>query len=127
MKICLATLHADENFLPLALLYLKANLVERHGYPFDDVVIEELSPKATVDEHVAQILAGAPDAVGRSCYIWNSLALRTLARQQKAIRPLTSSSTGRAKSPSPRLLRHGGLEATSTRSQEFLFVGVRRW
>jgi hypothetical protein len=31
MKICLATRHSNASFMPLALLYLKASLVEHGG------------------------------------------------------------------------------------------------
>jgi radical SAM superfamily enzyme YgiQ (UPF0313 family) len=87
MKICLATVHAYRYSLPLALMYLKANLVERHGHPFEDVTIEELAPKASTADHAAQVLAGAPDVVGLSCYIWNGRALLDLARELRAQRP----------------------------------------
>lgn len=87
MKICLATIHAYRHSLPLALMYLKANLVERHGRAFDEVTIEELPPDGSPTDHATQVLAGAPDVVGLSCYIWNGRALLDLARELRALRP----------------------------------------
>lgn len=87
MKICLATIHAYRHSLPLALMYIKANLVERHGHAFDMVSIEELAPEGSTADHAAQILAGAPDVVGLSCYIWNGRALLDLARALRTQRP----------------------------------------
>ena len=91
MKVCLATIHLNPAFTPLALLYLKAFLVERRGCRFDDVAIVELPRDVARDAVVARILAhiqpGEPAVVGLSCYVWNIGALVAVAAELKRLRP----------------------------------------
>ncbi len=87
MKVCLATVHAYQNSLPLALLYLKATLVEQHGHPFADVEIVELPPKTEPAALARQLADRNPDVVGLSCYIWNGRDLIAAARELKTLRP----------------------------------------
>ncbi len=90
MKICLATLHANPAFTPLALLYLKASLVDRLDYPVDDVaIVEGAAADADAGALAARILATAPRVVGLSCYLWNVKTLMAAARQIKALAPDT--------------------------------------
>ena len=89
MKICLSTLHASPSFTPLALLYLKAYLVERDGFAFDDVAILEFTSESDPEAIASQILAAAPDVVGLSCYVWNVKALTAAAALVKARAPRT--------------------------------------
>ena len=89
LTICLATQHADAAFTPLALLYLKAYLVERLGPGAGEVVILEF-PADTASNAIAEaILASAPDVVGLSCYVWNVRTLAAACREIKARRPET--------------------------------------
>ena len=53
MRICLATVHVKPAFIPLALLYLKAYLVERRGYEFSDIDIQEVP----IEEVIRRIFA----------------------------------------------------------------------
>src|SRR5450830_2091953 len=64
MNITLATIHCKPGFTPLALLYLKAYLVETMGYQFDDVTIREFPGHGYTHkpEHLEWI-DGAPAAV----------------------------------------------------------------
>jgi hypothetical protein len=87
LKICLATQHADAAFTPLALLYLKAYVVERLGLRADDVAILEFPADTTSGEIAAAVLAPAPDVVGLSCYVWNVRTLAAACREIKARRP----------------------------------------
>jgi anaerobic magnesium-protoporphyrin IX monomethyl ester cyclase len=87
MKVCLATVHAYRNALPLALMYIQANLVEGHGHPFDDVEVVEL-PRDRTPAQLAGILAERhADVVGLSCYIWNGRDLIAAARELKRLQP----------------------------------------
>ena len=87
MKICLATIHANARFTPLALLYLEAWLVEREGLPRDAVTILEFTKESSREDIVGDILAAQPDVVGLSCYVWNVKALMAVAAAIKARRP----------------------------------------
>ncbi len=89
MKICLATLHAKPKFTPLAILYLKAYLLEHHGYAFDAVQILEFTQDSNQQEMVDQILATHAGVVGLSCYVWNVKKLMNAAAQVKARAPQT--------------------------------------
>jgi radical SAM superfamily enzyme YgiQ (UPF0313 family) len=89
MKITLATIHRKPIFTPLALLYLKAYLVERMGYPLDDVAMREFSRDAQPEDVACEILIGAPDVVGLSCYVWNVNTLMAASRRIKEIKPDT--------------------------------------
>lgn len=87
MQICLATIHSDPTFTPLALLYLKAYLVEHEIAPAGEVQILEFTDADTPMEIARRVLNGAPDLVGLSCYVWNVNTLLAAARQIKAQRP----------------------------------------
>ena len=89
MTVCLATLHARPSFTPLALLYLKAYLIERDGVAFDDVPILEFTRDSEHSAMVEQILATRPDVLGLSCYVWNVKALLGVAAEVKARSPHT--------------------------------------
>lgn len=87
MNICLATVHCKPRFIPLALLYLKAHLVQHDGYPADAIDIAEFRPDATEDAIVERILSTEPDVIGLSCYVWNVRTLMAVARVIKQRRP----------------------------------------
>ncbi len=87
MKICLATIHADPEFTPLALLYLKAYLVENRTLVAEDVQILEFKRSDSPEEIARRVLQGAPEIVGLSCYVWNIKALTAAARRIKELRP----------------------------------------
>jgi len=87
MRLTLATRHANPDFMPLALLYLKAALVEHGGLAADGVQIAEFGRAASGEEIASQLLAGEPDVIGLSCYVWNGRALLEAARRIKAERP----------------------------------------
>ena len=88
MKICLATLHANPDFTPLALLYLKASVVDRLGHLADDVaIVEGAAADADVEALAAHILSTSPRIVGLSCYVWNVQILLAAARRIKALAP----------------------------------------
>src|SRR3954470_12179759 len=89
MTICLAPIHQNQRFIPLALLYIKAYLVEHGHSAFGAVDIAEFTPHATADEIVPRILRQSPDVVGLSCYVWNITLLMEAARRIKAQRPQT--------------------------------------
>jgi radical SAM superfamily enzyme YgiQ (UPF0313 family) len=90
VKICLTTVHRTSQFIPLALLYLKAYLVERAGYDAGAIDILEYGREAPVDDIVRAILAGEPDVLGLSVYVWNVTTLMAVARRVKAQRPETT-------------------------------------
>lgn len=87
MKVCLATIHAYRNALPLALMYIQANLVDGHGHPFEDVEVLELPRDASPAELAALLAERKADVVGLSCYIWNGRALIAAARELRALQP----------------------------------------
>jgi radical SAM superfamily enzyme YgiQ (UPF0313 family) len=88
MKIVLATIHSREAlFTPLALMYLKAYLVERQGIPAPEIPLLEFRPKQPNSQIVEEILAVEPDVVGLSCYIWNIRKFREIFRVLKERRP----------------------------------------
>src|SRR2546422_10918616 len=87
MKICLATIHDKPAFIPLALLYLKAYLVERRNYALAEVDILEFRKDSTEGEILDQILSTEADVVGLSCYVWNIKRLTAVSRELKNIRP----------------------------------------
>jgi radical SAM superfamily enzyme YgiQ (UPF0313 family) len=86
MRICLGTIHAKKQFIPLALLYLKAYLVEREGLPADDIALIEFPQDATPQAIADQILATSPDIVALSCYVWNIQTFRAVCAHLKAAR-----------------------------------------
>lgn len=87
MKICLATVHAFRHSLPLALMYIQANLVERHGHPYEDVDVYELPFGSTPDEIGRMLAARQADVVALSCYIWNGRDLLAAARLLRELQP----------------------------------------
>ena len=87
MRICLATAHCRPSFIPLALLYLKACLVEQKGVPDEDVIILEFGPDSPDDQIADQVLAADADVVAFSCYVWNIGSLMRAAARIKAHQP----------------------------------------
>lgn len=87
MRISLVTRHANARFTPLALLYLKAALVDWAGIPEDDIAILEFPPSANVDAMAAAIAESSPDVLGVSCYVWNVVDLMAAVALVKAQRP----------------------------------------
>lgn len=80
MRITLATRHADARFTPLALLYLKAALVDRAGCAADDVTVMEFPPEAGALLMAERIARSAPEVLALSCYVWNVIDLMEAAR-----------------------------------------------
>ena len=87
MRICLATAHCKPAFIPLALLYLKACLVEQKGFRDEDVTILEFGPDAAAEQIADAVVAAGADIVAFSCYVWNIRALMRAADGIKALRP----------------------------------------
>jgi len=87
VRVTLVTRHAELAFMPLALLYLKAALVDHVDMAADDVTILEFGSKTTADELAAAIDASAPDVLGLSCYVWNVIDLMAAAAAVKIRRP----------------------------------------
>jgi len=58
IKVCLAARHVKPLFTPLALLYLKAYLVEREGMPAGDITIREFAPEVAAEHIAAEIVPG---------------------------------------------------------------------
>ncbi len=90
MKICLATVHCDPLFTPLALLYIRSYLLERRGYSAGAVHIEEFPPSATPQEVARAIVHADPDVVGFSCYVWNVTTVMEAIKSIKRLRPRTA-------------------------------------
>ncbi len=89
MTICLATIHQEPAFIPLALLYLKATLVERAAVQPHAIDIAEFSLDAAVPDIAQRILATEPDVVGLSCHVWNVTTSMDVVKQIKRLRPQT--------------------------------------
>src|SRR4029079_924564 len=89
VRIALATQHADAHFAPLALLYLKAALIDQLQVRDGDAAILALPDSASPDTIATRTLAHETDIVGRSCYVWNIGAFRAVCRIVKARRPGT--------------------------------------
>ena len=87
MRICLATRHADRRFTPLALLYLKAALVDHGRVAPDDITILEFSEDSEPAEMAAAMARCAPDVLALSCYVWNVVDLMDAAGRVRAARP----------------------------------------
>jgi radical SAM superfamily enzyme YgiQ (UPF0313 family) len=87
VRITLATRHADARFTPLALLYLKAALVDHGGVAADDITILEFAPDADAEPMAAAIERTAPDVLALSCYVWNVIDLMAATQMVKARRP----------------------------------------
>jgi radical SAM superfamily enzyme YgiQ (UPF0313 family) len=90
MRVCLATVHHTPAFTPLALLYLKAYLVEHEGFAFDDVRVLEFDADAEPADIARAIAAAEPQVVGLSCYLWNVKTLGAAAAILKTTRPETT-------------------------------------
>ena len=85
--IALAAIHSDPAFTPLALLYLRAQLVEHGGVPAGDVDIAEFTLD-TPPAHIARrILRSNPRVAGLSCYVWNVTTFMEVAKLLKKARP----------------------------------------
>ena len=89
MLVSLATQHRAREFIPLALLYLKAYLVERGFCPAEAVRILEFDQETDAETIAARLLESPADVVGLSCYVWNIRTLMAVARDVKARRPAT--------------------------------------
>ncbi len=87
MRIVLATRHANRQFIPLALMYLKAAAAGCGACAADEIDILEFDQDVSPEDIAKQILAARPDVVGLSCYVWNIKALLPAARVVKAQRP----------------------------------------
>jgi radical SAM superfamily enzyme YgiQ (UPF0313 family) len=91
MRICLATVHCEPLFTPLALLYLKTFLVERKGMPDEAIDIAEFSLEDdSVDAIARRLLSTEPALIGLSCYVWNVTTLMEVVKIVKARRPQTT-------------------------------------
>ncbi|HUK36912.1 MAG TPA: radical SAM protein [Vicinamibacterales bacterium] len=91
MIVCLATVHRERLFMPLALLYLERYLVERKGFPADAIDIAEFSLTGNSLEMIAtRILEREPDVVGLSCYVWNITTMMDAVKIIKSRRPQTT-------------------------------------
>ena len=84
VRISLITRHADARFTPLALLYLKAALVDHAAVGADDITILEFPPEATVEDMADAIHRATPDVLAASCYVWNVIDLMTAIARAKA-------------------------------------------
>ena len=73
--------------MPLALLYLKAHLVRFGGVDASSVTIEEFTKDADAEAIARAVVAGKPDVVGMSCYIWNCVTLLDAAQRIRAALP----------------------------------------
>jgi radical SAM superfamily enzyme YgiQ (UPF0313 family) len=89
VKIALVAQHADPAFMPLALLYLKAVLVEREGFDPNAVSVLEFTGDANPESIAERVISTEPDVVGFSCYVWNVRALTAAAAIVKRRRPHT--------------------------------------
>jgi anaerobic magnesium-protoporphyrin IX monomethyl ester cyclase len=83
MTICLATVHWNTRFIPLALLYIKAYLVEHVGFAPDAIDLTEFGQDTPRDEIVTRIVERKPDVLGLSCYVWNIRTLMAVASDVK--------------------------------------------
>jgi anaerobic magnesium-protoporphyrin IX monomethyl ester cyclase len=91
MRVCLATVHCEPLFTPLALLYLKTYLVERKGMPDGAIDIAEFSLEGdSIDDIARRLLASEPSLIGLSCYVWNVTTLMEVVKIVKARRPETA-------------------------------------
>jgi anaerobic magnesium-protoporphyrin IX monomethyl ester cyclase len=91
VHVCLATVHCEPLFTPLALLYLERYLVERHHVPADAIDIAEFSLEHdTVSAISDRILQHEPDIVGFSCYVWSITTIMEVVKTIKDARPKTA-------------------------------------
>jgi anaerobic magnesium-protoporphyrin IX monomethyl ester cyclase len=84
VRISLATRHATDAFIPLALMYLKASLVGHGRCAPEDVTLLEFGSESTPGAMAEAIAAARPDVVGLSCYVWNARATLAAARLVKS-------------------------------------------
>ena len=84
MRISLATRHADGRFTPLALLYLKAALVDHAAVSTEDVTILEFAPDTSAADMARAMTESAPDVLAVSCYVWNVVDLMAAAERAKS-------------------------------------------
>ena len=87
VKICLATAHCKPAFIPLALLYLRACLVEQQSMADEDVTILEFGPDDSADQISDAVVAAGADVIAFSCYVWNIRALTGAAARIKVRQP----------------------------------------
>ncbi|HXD75065.1 MAG TPA: radical SAM protein [Vicinamibacterales bacterium] len=85
--IALAAIHSDPAFTPLALLYLRAQLVEHGGVPAGDVDIAEFALDTPPADIARRILRSNPRVAGLSCYVWNVTTFMEVAKLLKKARP----------------------------------------
>lgn len=87
MRISLVTRHANPAFAPLALLYLKAALVDHAGIAPDDITILEFNPGDPAPLIAEALHKSAPDLIALSCYLWNVVDLMAAAAEAKRRNP----------------------------------------
>jgi radical SAM superfamily enzyme YgiQ (UPF0313 family) len=127
LRICLATAHCKPAFIPLALLYLKACLVEQKGFADEDVTILEFGPDASAEEIAGQVVATRADVIAFSCYVWN---INTLMRAAACIKaqqpPVTIVVGGPEVGPvaAPTLERHAALDVVVKSEGEIPFCEI---
>lgn len=90
MRICLATVHQDPQFIPLSLLYLKAYLVERGGHSPDAIRILEFARDSKPDDIADDVVRTKPRILGLACYVWNITTLVAACRRVKDASPETT-------------------------------------
>ncbi len=90
MRVCLATVHCEPLFTPLALLYLERYLIDGRAVRPEDIGILEFSLEDDDVDRIAHgILDRQPDVVGLSCYVWNVTTLMDVVKTIKRARPET--------------------------------------
>ncbi len=87
MRISLVTRHANPTFTPLALLYLKAALVDHADIAADDITILEFNPEISAQVMAAALVASSPDLIALSCYLWNVVDLMAATADVRRGRP----------------------------------------
>jgi anaerobic magnesium-protoporphyrin IX monomethyl ester cyclase len=87
MRIALATRHADREFIPLALMYLKASVIGRGCCAPGDIAILEFDRDAAPEAIAEELTASRAYVVGLSCYVWNVKAMLAAAALLKAHAP----------------------------------------
>lgn len=87
MRISLVTRHANPTFTPLALLYLKAALVDHADIPPDDITILEFNPDDSAPIIAEAIAASTPDLIALSCYLWNVVDLMAATADVRRLLP----------------------------------------
>jgi anaerobic magnesium-protoporphyrin IX monomethyl ester cyclase len=80
MRIVLATRHAEDCFIPLALMYLKAALAARGCCAADEIKMAEFQASVEAGAIADALVDARPDVVGLSCYVWNVTTLLAVAR-----------------------------------------------